>query len=282
MKEIYSDGPWFKDRHGRTLMLRGVNLGGSSKIPSHPNITSEKKLYSHQDVTFVGRPFPLDEADEHFARLKRWGLTFLRFLVTWEAIEHAGPGQYDEAYLDYLFAIVKRAGDYGLHMFIDPHQDAWSRLSGGDGAPGWTFDLVGLDVNSFRATSAANIYPFDDEPFVAHWQTNYNRLAAATMFTLFFGGNDFAPTFTIGDEAAQSFLQRHYINAIKQVAQRLQGLPNVGGFDTMNEPSTGFIGRHAHAQNEELYLRRLGVSPTPFQTMLLGDGYPQEEECGGL
>lgn len=30
----------------------------------------------HEDVTFVNRPFPLDEAPEHFARLRRWGLTF--------------------------------------------------------------------------------------------------------------------------------------------------------------------------------------------------------------
>ncbi len=63
----------------------------------------------HASVTFVGRPFPLEEAHEHFCRLRRWGLTFstyickwfvfiyfssmnvVRFLVTWEAVEHAGP-----------------------------------------------------------------------------------------------------------------------------------------------------------------------------------------------
>ena len=39
----------------------------------------------------MGRPFPLEEADEHFRRLKAWGLTFLRFLVTWEAVAHEGP-----------------------------------------------------------------------------------------------------------------------------------------------------------------------------------------------
>jgi hypothetical protein len=233
-------------------------------------------------VSFVGRPFPLDEADEHFARLKRWGLTFLRFIVTWEAIEHSGPGIYDEAYLDYLEAIVRKAADYDLNLFIDMHQDAWSRLSGGDGAPGWTFDIAGLDVAHFRATGAANIYPFDAEPFVVHWQTNYGRLASATMFTLFFGGDTFAPNRRIDGETLQSFLQRHYLNAVKQVAYRLQGLPNVVGFDTMNEPSTGFIGRNMATLNTELHLRRLGIAPTPFQAMLLGSGYPQEVDIWGI
>lgn len=32
--------------------------------------------HGHEEVTFVGRPFPLEDADAHFARLRRWGLTF--------------------------------------------------------------------------------------------------------------------------------------------------------------------------------------------------------------
>jgi hypothetical protein len=35
----------------------------------------------HKFVTFVGRPFPLEEAPEHFARLRRWGLTFSKRLL---------------------------------------------------------------------------------------------------------------------------------------------------------------------------------------------------------
>lgn len=31
---------------------------------------------NHADVTFVGRPFPVEDAPDHFARLRRWGLTF--------------------------------------------------------------------------------------------------------------------------------------------------------------------------------------------------------------
>src|SRR6202171_2489767 len=183
---IYTDDSHFKDEYGRTLMLRGVNLGGSSKVPRAPQGATYIRdgFFDHRHVSFVGRPFPLEEADEHFARLRSWGLTFLRFLVTWEAIEHAGPGIYDEAYLDYVYQVVKKAGEYGLSLFIDPHQDVWSRFSGGDGAPGWTLEAVGLDMTRFSATGAAIVHATYGDPFPKMiWPTNSSKLAAATMFT---------------------------------------------------------------------------------------------------
>src|SRR5450756_1325257 len=91
---LHPDGSWFKDDAGRTLLLRGVNLGGDSKVPviSDGATHHSEGFFDHRMVSFVGRPFPLSEASEHLSRLKSWGLTILRFLVTWEAIEHAGPG----------------------------------------------------------------------------------------------------------------------------------------------------------------------------------------------
>ncbi len=134
---IHTDGTAFKDDQGRTLILRGVNLGGTSKIPA-------KTSSDPRTVSFVGRPFPLAQADEHFRRLQSWGFTFERLIVTWEAIEHAGPGVYDKAYLDYLHELVKRANRYGIRVVIDLHQDFYSRASGGDGAPYWTLSKIGL------------------------------------------------------------------------------------------------------------------------------------------
>ncbi len=273
------DGSHFKDEEGRTLLLRGVNLGGSSKVPYRPDGSTYRRegFFDHRNVSFVGRPFPLEEADEHFARLREWGFTFLRFLVTWEAIEHAGPGIYDEEYLDYLYAVVRKAGEYGIELFIDPHQDVWSRMSGGDGAPGWTFEAIGMDVTRFAETGAAIVHAVYGDPFPRMiWPTNYSKLAAATMFTLFFGGNDFAPQLRVDGEPVQEYLQRHYINAIKKVASRLRDLPNVVGYDTMNEPSPGFIGWQN--LNVSGGLLRMGPSPAPFQAMLLGAGFPQEVE----
>ena len=274
---IRPDGIWFKDEFGRTVLLRGVNLGGSTKVPFHPDGATyiKESFFDHRKVSFVGRPFPLEEADEHFNRLKEWGLSFLRFLVTWEAIEHAGPGIYDEAYLDYLYRVVKRAGDFGMTLFIDPHQDVWSRFSGGDGAPGWTFEALGLDISKLDRVGAAIRHQIHGDPFPRMiWPTNAQKLAAATMFTLFFGGNDFAPETKVDGEPAQEFLQRNYISAMIQVADRLKEFPHVLGYDTMNEPTPGYIGWEELDQPGG-YIN-LGASPTPYQSMLLGAGIPQE------
>lgn len=40
---------------------------------SSPN---EHGLTKPEEASYVGRPFPLSEAAEHWARLKSWGLTF--------------------------------------------------------------------------------------------------------------------------------------------------------------------------------------------------------------
>ena len=221
------------DEHGRTLILRGVNLGGSSKIPAVPNGATHLPdgLGGHRQVSFVGRPFPLDEADEHFGRLSSWGFTFLRFLVTWEAIEHEGPGIYDDGYLGYVRAVVERAQGHGISLFIDPHQDMWSRFSGGDGAPGWTLEEAGFDLSRLDAAGAAITHQRHGDPLTPMiWVTNGGKLAAATMFTLFFGGNDFAPRTTVKGQPIQDFLQGRYIAAMTRLAERLRGIPNVAGY----------------------------------------------------
>jgi hypothetical protein len=276
MTSICIDGQWFKDERGRTLMLRGVNLGGSSKVPTSPDGATHvgDRFFNHRDVSFVGRPFPLEEADEHFTRLRAWGFTFLRLLVTWEAIEHAGPGLYDEAYLEYIRAVVEKAAKHGIALFIDPHQDVWSRFSGGDGAPGWTFEAVGFDITKFKETGSAIVHQTHGDPFPRMiWPTNSGKLAAATMFSLFFGGNDFAPETKVDGVPVQDYLQRHYVEAMVQVAKKLSGLTNVIGYDTMNEPLPGYIG--CEDLNAPVGMIKLGSSPSPFQSMLLGSGITQ-------
>ncbi|KAI8854346.1 glycoside hydrolase superfamily, partial [Chytridium lagenaria] len=253
---LRTDGPWWTDSTGRTLMLRGVNVSGSAKLPFTPKMPSHvlEGFFDDVNVSFVGRPFPMDEADEHFARLRRWGFNFLRFNVAWEALEHAGPGIYDYEYMDYVVELLKKAKHYGLRVFIDPHQDVWSRFSGGSGAPGWTLRVAGLDATKFKETASAIVHNTYDDPEnypKMIWPTNYAKLACATMFTLFFGGKTFAPQ-CLGPDGTniQDFLQNHYFGAFAELAKRIAlasvefGLEDevVIGYDTLNEPHPGFIG----------------------------------------
>ncbi|EPZ33623.1 Glycoside hydrolase, superfamily domain-containing protein [Rozella allomycis CSF55] len=275
------NGRWFTDRHGRVLMLRGVNLSGNCKLPYSPYIPSHVKdgFFDHRNVSFVGRPFPLEEADEHFERLAHWGMYFIRFCVTWEAIEHKGPGIYDFEYIEYIVQILKKAKAHGIKVFIDPHQDVWSRFSGGSGAPGWTLEKCGFVLENLVESEAAivhNLYanPADYPKMI--WPSNYYKLASCTMFTLFFAGKTFAPNMFIDNVQVQEYLQSHYINSILQLVSAIvrHELNDtvVVGYDTFNEPSHGYIGIEditKFAYNHDL---RLGNTPTPFEGMILGEG----------
>jgi hypothetical protein len=269
-------GEWIKDEFGRSIILRGANLGGSSKVPARPDGASRFKdgFYDYRDVSFVGRPFPLAEADEHLGNLASWGMRFLRLVVTWEAIEHAGPGLYDEAYLDYLRAVVEAAARRGITIYIDPHQDAWSRWTGGDGAPAWTLEMAGFDLRRLHASGAALLHQESPSYPCMIWGSNYNRLACATMFSLFYGGNEFAPGIEIGGEPVQDFLQGHFIESMRRVALALRDLPNVAGFGALNEPSLGFLGL-SNLNKLQRWMIRKGPMPSPYQAMLSGAGRPQ-------
>lgn len=279
MKIIEIHNQYFIDLCGNKCFFRGVNLSGSCKIPTVPNGASHLKegFYNHLNLSFVGRPFPIQEADEHFRRLKKCGFNLIRLLTTWEAIEHCGPGVYDEMYLDYFEEVVKKAGEYGFTVFIDPHQDVWSRFTGGDGAPGWTLELAGFEIKNLHASGAAIVHNIHGDPYPKMiWPTNNQKLASATMFTLFFAGKDFAPNFEVAGVHIQDYLQDHYIDSIRQVARRLEKYDHVIGYDSLNEPSRGWIGLADLRKNHDRL--KLGEMPTPWQSIMLGDGNPQEVE----
>jgi len=267
------------DDEGRTLILRGVNLGGDSKNPyAAPGGTfSPDFLDRKKEVSFIGRPFPLEEAQDHFKRLKKAGMTFLRFLVTWEAVEHEGPGIYDEAYLAYLRKILQAAGKEGISVFIDPHQDVWSRWTGGDGAPAWTMEKLGMDLDLLDRCGAAitkhRYEAYHNKPFPKMiWPSNYNRYAAATMFSLFFAGKTYAADLRIDGENIQDWLQGRYFAAFKHVKRRLKDCPNILGWGTMNEPHLGFIGNKDLNFAEDPVIP-VGLRPSPWQTILAASGY---------
>jgi len=286
------DGDRFVDSHGRHVILRGVNLGGDCKAP-YPNGGTQypSDFADHRRVSFVGRPFPIAEADEHLARLAHWGFNCLRLLTTWEAVEHAGPGRHDQDYLDYFTEICARAGKHGLYLFVDFHQDVWSRMTGGDGAPGWTFEAAGLDFTKFHAAGAAHVmqrvYDYGSDvrrqphyPQMS-WGSNYRLSGNAIMWSLFWCGALFTPDHRVGDENIQHYLQRHYLGSMEAIAERVAHMPHVLGFDTLNEPGTGWVGdglsyRHLAPSEENRTRPRPGVAASALDGLAAASGLSVE------
>lgn len=294
----------FIDNHGRTLCLRGLNVSGASKLPTEPNGLSHLTdgFYEHRTVTFTGRPFPLEEAPLHFRRLQAWGLPLVRLLVTWESIGHSGPNpttDLDLEYIAYLRALIELMPKYGIKCFICGHQDVWSRFSGGSGAPGWTFEAAGLDVEAFTETGAAYVHGQDEKrranggtdprepsgPFL--WPSGYQKLAASTMATLFWAGDALAPQLKcrrelndgrggVEEVSIQTYLQDAFIEAYGRLADQVGHLEACIGFDPINEPHRGLINLHNfHGWNYDTDLH-IGHYPSLAQSLALGSGYAQK------
>ncbi|KAF8521332.1 glycoside hydrolase family 5 protein [Gautieria morchelliformis] len=275
-------GRHFVDKYGRICGLRGVNLSGNCKSPT--NHDDETFPANPELATFVDRPFPLEDAPEHFARLRRWGLTFVRFIVTWEALAPASPTEFSTPFLNYLRALLSLLPQYGLTAFVSLHQDVWSRYSGGSGAPAWTLTSVGFSLDALEECGAAWLKGVTGgghtEEERGLWPAGYQKLAASTMATCFWAGDTFAsklkvpdPTGT-GEIPIQKMLQDAFLEAWGALANAVGDLEGVLGFEMLNEPHRGYIeleSLHAFDYNTDLHLREI---PSALAGFTLGAGHP--------
>lgn len=296
--EIDSNGKFREKDTGRIFHMHGINFACNTKMPKTPKQTTDMRpddcgFFNDADtVTFVGKPFPLSEGYQHITRIKQCGFNTIRFVTTWEAIEHEGPGIYDLEYVQYVADLLKMIDEVGgLYVFIDPHQDVWSRFTGGSGAPLWTLYAAGLEPRNFEATFAAKLHNFASDPSKYTkmvWATNYTRLASAVMFTMFFSGSIFTPKAKINDQNIQDYLQYHFIEAYAFLMDYLKSqVPDLFntcllGIESMNEPNSGFYGFGDLNQFPPDQQLRLDESPNPIQSLRLGMGISEEVDVYSL
>jgi endoglycosylceramidase len=187
---IRVQGPRFTDQHGREVVFQGINL--VNKDP---------------EQGYLGRG---DEAA--IRQLAESGFNCIRLGIFWDALEPE-PGRYDDAYLDSVALRVEWACENGIFVFLDMHQDLYSRKYS-DGAPGWATLDDGLPHYTGPVWSDSYlISPAVQRAFDQFWD---NASAADGVG-----------------------LQDHYARAWQKVAQRFAGNPCVIGYDLMNEPFPG-------------------------------------------
>ena len=119
--------PYMKDERGRYVFFHGVNVSGSTKNPTNEDPCSFEIVGNGGIPTYVGKPFPPEQADKFFSQLKNLGFNIIRFLIAWEGVMPESPEKIDREYLSYLRKIVEKAWEYDIYVLLDFHQDAFSR-----------------------------------------------------------------------------------------------------------------------------------------------------------
>ncbi|MBI5487375.1 MAG: cellulase family glycosylhydrolase [Deltaproteobacteria bacterium] len=177
--------PWTDDQ-GRAVFYVGVNLGEETKRPP-------------EFLPALG--------DDELELLEGWGVTLVRFLILWEAIEPE-RGVFDDAYLETVRAKLDALAAHGIDAVLDMHQDIFGRGFGFAGAPRWACD---------EAHYAA-FTPM--EP----WFMNYFSEEVEACFDALWGDR------TLWDEVRDAWAR---------AAAALGDHPAVVGFDLFNEPFPG-------------------------------------------
>ena len=197
MNTIRAQGTRFIDDAGRERIFCGVNVVDKSDYDAAGTQT-----------------FPLTEKD--LCRFRAHGINLIRLGFTWAKLEPA-PGQYNEAYLDSVCDVLDRCAQYEIYVFLDMHQDLFSSVTNGDGAPEWATLTDGHKVHPTRFVWAEDYF----------WGKACHR-----AFDHFWANT---PVGGVGLQDRFSALWAH-------VAARLGGKEAVIGFDMFNEPFPGTPG----------------------------------------
>lgn len=189
--------PAITDGGGHELTLRGFSTAGSAKA-------SPDGLPTLEAI----------EIDQEHADM---GTNFVRFLISWRAIEPE-PGEYDQGYLDGLAERVDWYAERGYYVMLDMHQDLYSDAvipgeGTGNGAPAWASHTDGLPIGEHDM-----------------WELYYLEPGVIRAFDHFWN--------TTGEHPE---LRTHYVQAWKVVAERFADHPAVIAYDLMNEPYGGSL-----------------------------------------
>ncbi|MGH7268892.1 MAG: cellulase family glycosylhydrolase, partial [Polyangiaceae bacterium] len=122
--KLSTAGTSFRDASGRTVLLRGVDAGGRSKLPPYVPFDFAAGQYTAALGAYMDRA-------------ASWGIDVMRVPFTWAALEPV-EGQDDATWLSLYDQLLDAAWAHGIYTILDFHQDVYSEVYCGDGFPAWT------------------------------------------------------------------------------------------------------------------------------------------------
>lgn len=197
MKRLLVKGMHFVDEDGNQVIMNGINLVCKEKSQGYlePNTMELLEYYASH------------------------GFNLVRLGIFWDGVEPQ-PGSYDDAYLDHVEKVIRRADELGVYILLDMHQDLFGAKYG-DGAPDWAT----LDEGLYHPENCTMWY----EAY-----TSSQAIARA------------ADNFWANAKASDGLgLLDHYATMWEHLARKLHSCTNIIGFEPMNEPFMGSIAPQA-------------------------------------
>ncbi|ORW75784.1 endoglycoceramidase, partial [Mycobacterium shimoidei] len=188
---ISTSGSWFVDSDGRVVILHGFNEV-YKVAPFEPSAGG----FSDDDAAFLAAN----------------GFNAVRVGVIWAGVEPE-PGVIDYDYLASIENTVQTLANHGIVSILDFHQDSYSSVFAGEGAPEWATETGGLPNPIFGFPIDYALNPAENHAWDALWSN--------------------------ADASDGVGLQNHYAQMAEAVAGYFKDNPAVAGYEIMNEPWPG-------------------------------------------
>jgi hypothetical protein len=142
-KDFVKQGKWFRDKHCRFVLFRGVNIGSRSKLcPYLPIFPLQNASPSLENLMKE-----IEQMSPQIDILVSLGFNIVCLLVMWKAIEPRPNTDLDnllpegKKYLTLVNHIIDKLYSKGLFTIIDFHQDLAHEVYSGDGFPDWALAI---------------------------------------------------------------------------------------------------------------------------------------------
>eukprot|EP01036_Dinobryon_divergens_P030515 gene30515-39769_t len=172
------------------------------------------------------------------ANLKRWGFNIVRLGVMWPGLEPGPRGQYDLTYLDSVEKIVRSLAAQDIFVILDLHQDLFHRKFCGEGVPDYVYDLCASSepagTQPFPLPAVNATYPLDQDG-----NPSLDSCLSVMFATYYLSAEVGAGFQCLYDN--QHGLWDAMAGFWGTVAARFASVPNVLGYELINEPWAGDV-----------------------------------------
>jgi len=151
----------------------------------------------------------------------------------WPGAQPKSKDEFDQTYFDVLRGMIQMMKKYNIWALLDCHQDVLSEKYCGEGVPDWAAtgpENFPNPVDSVYPIDPSTGYPYEKDCNKSFWPDYYFALATCVAFqNLYSNVNGLADDFA---------------NFWKMVAMQYKDLPNIIGYELLNEPFAGDIYAH--------------------------------------